>query len=105
MTVDPTSVACPACFAPAHTPCTRATDDTRVAVKWTHYSRQTAADAVAAARGDTPVKMPEVEQGGFLVLRGDGTVTLHDDMREAEAVAVVEHAAVFAITLHRDYRG
>lgn len=105
MTADPKTVACPACFAPAHTPCTRPTDNGRVGVNYTHYSRQVAADAVAAARGDTPVKMPEVEQGGFLVLRPDGTVTLHDDMRVAEAVAVVEHGAVFAVTLHADYRG
>lgn len=105
MTADPTSVACPACFAPAHTPCTAPTNNGRRAVNYTHYSRQTAADAVAAARGDTPVKMPEVEQGGFLVLRPNGDVTIHESMREAEAVAVVEHAAVYAITLHADYRG
>jgi hypothetical protein len=102
--IDPRDVACPACFAPAHTPCTRPTDSGRDAVSWTHYSRQNAANAVALARGDVPVHMPHVEQGGFLVLRRDGNVTLHQGMLEAEAVAVVEHAAVYAITLHRDYR-
>lgn len=105
MTADPKTVACPACFAPAHTPCTAPTNNGRKAVSYTHYSRQAAADAVAAARGDEPVKFPDVEQGGFIVLRPNGDVTLHDDMRVAEALALTEHGAVFSITLHADYRG
>ena len=99
--IDPQLVECPACFSHPGERCTVPTDTGRRQVSWTHYSRQSR----AAVQSTVPVKLPELEGAGFLVLDALGNVTLHDDMREAEAVAVVEHGAVYAITLHRDYRG
>ena len=90
------TVACPACFSSIGEQCTAPTETGRRHVAWTHYSRQ-------AAAGKT--ELDEVETGGYMVLREDGSVELLDDMREAEALAVVEHGAVYRITLHRDYRG
>ncbi len=106
--LDRRSVDCPTCMVKAGEPCTAPTDDGRRVVNWTHYARQAAASQMALAlevqRPEPEPKHQIIQEPRFIVLKEDGGMLLFDDMREAEAVAIVEHGAMYRLALHQDYR-